>query len=112
MAGTSSVTMLKAVMIFLSSCLISIILATIGGPILDILTDMFYNLGWYDLSSEWKTVSNYSYSIANIYYAVIYILPIIGMYILFVTIYQRYRTDRDEMDEYDNNRYMIKGGRM
>ena len=106
MSGTSSVTMLKAVMIFFSSCLISIILATIGGSVLDILSNQFYNMGWYDLPSEWDSPIN----IANIYYAVIYILPIIGIYILFVTIYQRYRTDQD--DEYDYNSYMIQGGRM
>ena len=110
MAGTSPVTMLKAVMIFFSSCITSIILATIGGPILDILTSMFYNNNWYDVPDKWNSFSNVMVFV-NIYYAIIYILPIIGFYILFVTIYHRYRTDRDEMDEYDYNRYIINGGR-
>lgn len=98
--------MLQAVMIFLSSCLIGIVIATVGGPVLDILDNQFYSMGWFDLPDEWNTNASYL-GIVNIYYSLAYIIPIIGLFILFVTIYQRYRTDQEEQDD-----YVVMGGRL
>lgn len=104
MAGTSPFTMLQAIMIFLSSCLIGIIIAAVGGPVLDMLDYQFYQLGWFNLPSEWDTNAGYL-MVVNIYYSLVYIIPVLGFFILFVTIYQRYRTDEDD-------EYVIMGGRL
>jgi C4-dicarboxylate transporter len=105
MAGTSPLTMMQTMIIFFTSCAMGVGIAAVGGSILDILENLFFSLGWFDLPSQWDSTSGYR-MIVNTFYAMTYIIPLIGLFILIVSYIQRHTTDDDE-DE-----YTVRGGRL
>lgn len=105
MAGTSPFTMFQAIIIFFTSCALAVGIAVVGGSIIDILENMFFGLGWFDLPTEWDSTNGYR-MLVNMFYAMEYIIPMIGLFILIVTYIQRHTTDDDE-DE-----YTVRGGRI
>lgn len=101
MAGTSSTSMLGGIILFFGIELVALLLAVIGGSILDLLEGQFYSLGLYsNLPAEWDTTAGES-MLVNIYYAVPYILGVLGLFVLFVTIWHRVGRDREEEEEYN-----------
>lgn len=110
MAGTEPRTMLSAIIIFLSSVLIGITLSVFGGSIVDILDMQFRNMGWFQ-GNTWGDFAGYDFAI-NLFYFFPYIIPCIGLYILFSTIYHRHGRDRSQDAADDDEIYLIDSGRI
>lgn len=101
MAGTSGENMLGGIILFFGVELLALIIAIFGGSILDLLEGNFYALGFYsNLPAEWDTTAGEG-MLVNIFYAVPYILALLGLYILFITIWHRHGSDREDNDEYN-----------
>ena len=109
MAGTSPSSMLSAVIIFFSSTLSGVIIGVFGGPIVDILDSTFRNMGWFQYPA-WGDYAGYDFAI-NLFYSFAYILPLLGLYVLFSTIYHRYGRDRSQPED-DEEIYLIDSGRL
>lgn len=109
MAGTSPMSIMTAGILFFTSCIIGIVLGVVGGSLIDILEYEFNVLGWFALPEEWDTTSGYM-MVRNIFYVIPYIIPLLGLFILLVTVYQRY--GRDKKDEEDPTLYYVEGGRL
>lgn len=95
--------MYTAIVLFMLLTLLGVTLAVIGGGLLDIIESEFYEMGWFDVPPEWDTYAVYR-GITNIFYAIPYILPLMGLFILLYTIYQRYTVDV-ELDDDDDDGY-------
>lgn len=114
MAGTSPNTMLSAIIFFFSSVLTGIIIGVFGGSILDVLDAQFRALGWMQTGTMWGDLAGYDFAI-NLFYSLAYIIPLLGIFILFSTIYHRYGKDKRERideDDYDAGAYHIDRGRL
>lgn len=99
MAGTSPTNMLSGILLFFGIELLALVIAIFGGSILDLLEGNFYALGFYsNLPAEWDTTAGEG-MLVNIFYAVPYILAILGLFVLFVTIFHRVGRDREDEDE-------------
>lgn len=98
MAGTSSTSMLGGILLFFGLEIIALVVAVLGGSILDLLEGQFYAMGWYELPAEWDTNAGES-MLVNIFYATPYIIGLLGLFVLFATIWHRVGQDRDEEDE-------------
>lgn len=109
MAGTTPGAMLSAGIIFFMSCIIAVVVGVVGGSLIDILEYQFNILGWFALPEEWDTTSGYM-MVRNIFFVIPYIIPIIGLFIAFSTVYQRYGRDKNE--EEDSTLYYVEGGRL
>lgn len=100
MAGTSGSDMLTGIILFFGIELLALVLAVLGGSILDLLEGQFYSLGFYDnLPPEWDTTAGEG-MLVNIFYAIPYILGLLGIFVLVVTIWHRVGRDREEEEEY------------
>lgn len=111
MAGTSPQSMLSAIILFFSSILIGITLGVFGGSVVDILDSQFHSLGWFQ-GCTWGEFAGYDFAI-NLFYFFPYIIPLLGLYILFSTIYHRHGRDREERDDgEDMGAYLIDRGRI
>lgn len=53
--------------------------ATVGGPILDIIHDQFFRMGFFDLPPEWDT-TNHTMMLVGLFYAIPYLLPMFGLF--------------------------------
>ena len=101
MAGTSPHSMLTGVILFFSCELIALILAVIGGSLMDILEVNLVGAGLLE-TGDWN--NSFYASLINIYYWIPYILGGLGIFILLTTIYQRYGKDKEDDDtEYYTN---------
>lgn len=109
MAGTSPRSMLSAVIIFFSTSFAGVIIGVLGGPIVDIIDNAFRNMGWFQYPA-WGDYAGYDFAV-NLFYSFAYILPIIGLYVLFSTIYHRYGRDRSQPED-DEEIYLIDSGRI
>lgn len=109
MAGTSPMSMMTAGIIFFMSCIIGVVVGVIGGSLIDILEYQFNSMGWFALSADWDTTSGYM-MVRNIFYVIPYIIPLLGLFILLSTVYQRYGKDKKEED--DSTLYYVEGGRL
>lgn len=103
--------MLAGVIAFFIAEIIALATAVIGGSILDILEVQLAGAGLLDVSTEWLTPVGDTYIhpytiLVNIFYAMPYIMALLGLVILFVTIYHRYISDTEEEDEEDEYAYM------
>ena len=99
MAGTSGSNMLGGIILFFGIELVALVLAVLGGSILDLLEGQFYAMGMYSLPPEWDTTAGES-MLVNVFYAVPYVLGLLGLFVLFVTIWHRVGRDREEEEEY------------
>lgn len=103
MAGTSGTSMLGGIILFFGIELMALTVAVLGGSILDMLEGQFYAMGWYSLPAEWDTNAGEG-MLVNIFFAMPYILGLLGLFVLFVTIYHRVGQDREDEDEYNEYR--------
>lgn len=100
MAGTSGENMLGGILLFFGLELTALVIAILGGSILDLLEGQFYAMGWYsNLPAEWDTTVGES-MLVNVFYACPYILGLLGIFVLIVTIWHRVGRDREEEEEY------------
>jgi len=72
---------------------IGIMMSLAGGTILDGLVDGFTMAGVYDVPAEWDQSGTINLVI-NLYYFLMYAIPVMGVAIFLVTIHQRKRYDR------------------
>lgn len=101
MGGTSAENMLSGIILFFIIELTALLIAVFGGSILDLLEGQFYSMGMYDnLPAEWDTTAGES-MLVNIFYAVPYLVGLLGLYVLFVTIWHRHGSDREDPEEYN-----------
>ena len=110
MAGTSPRSMLSAVIIFFSCTLTSIVLGVFGGSVVDIIDYQFRSMGWFQ-GNTWGTFAGYDFAL-NLFYAFPYIIELIGLYVLFSTIYHRYGRDQNNQPDDEEDIYLIEGGRI
>lgn len=104
MAGTSGESMLGGILLFFGIELVALVLAILGGSILDLLEGSFYAMGFYDnIPPEWDTTAGEG-MLVNVFFAVPYVLGILGIFVLFVTIWHRVGRDREEEEEYSEYR--------
>lgn len=107
MSGTTPTTMLRAILLCMGCCLSGLILATVGGPVLDILHDQFSRMGLFDLPPAWDTTTHYM-TLVDLFYVLPYLLPMFGLFVLMVTIYHWYQEEHEENED----EYWIRGGQM
>lgn len=110
MAGTEPRSMLTAAIIFFSCTLMGIVLGVFGGSIVDIIDYQFRIMGWFQ-EPAWGEYAGYEFAI-NLFYSFSYILPLLGLYVLFSTIYHRYGRDHDQLENEDDGYYSSSGGRV
>ncbi len=81
---------------------IGVMMSFAGGTILDGLVDGFTMAGVYDVPAEWDQSGTINLVI-NLYYFLMYVIPVMGVAIFLVTIHQRKRYDRygDEYSIYE-----------
>lgn len=89
--------------------LTGVIIGVFGGPIVDIIDNAFRSMGWFQYPA-WGDYAGYDAAI-NIFYSFAYIIPLLGLFILFSTIFHRYGRDRSQPEE-DEEIYLIDGGRI
>lgn len=110
MAGTSPMSMMTAGIIFFSSIVTGVIVGVVGGSLIDILEYEFNALGWFNVPAEWDTSAGYE-MIRNIFFMMPYIIPLLGLFVILATGYQRYGRDKKEQEE-DPTLYYVEGGRL
>ena len=118
MAGTQGKHMLTGVIAFFIAEIMALATAVVGGSVLDILEVQMAGTGMLDVPNEWLIQSGSTYYhpytiMVNIFYAMPYIMALLGLLILFVTIYHRYTADtveEDEEDEYNAYMQQYNGG--
>lgn len=86
--------------------------AVLGGSVLDIIEVQMAQVGMFDVPEEWNPDA---YKLlVNVFYLCPYIMALLGLFFLFITIFQRYGVDQteDEEEEYDQNgnRIYYNGG--
>ena len=103
MAGTSAHTMLTGIILFFLCEIYALSVAVFGGSILDIIEGNMYDLGMYAIDGDWGSASSwFAYdSVVNIFYLTPYIIGLLGVVILFLTIWHRHGSDEPE----DENEY-------
>lgn len=100
MSGTSGSDMLGGIILFFGIELVALVLAIVGGSIMDLLEGQFYAMGLYsNLPPEWDTTAGES-MLVNVFYACPYVFGLLGLFVLFVTIWHRVGRDREEEEEY------------
>lgn len=109
MAGTTPMSMMTAGIIFFESIVIGVVVGVVGGSLVDILEYEFNVLGWFNIPAEWDTSAGYE-MIRNIFFVLPYLIPLLGLFILLVTTYQRY--GRDKKEEEDSTLYYVDSGRL
>jgi len=111
MAGTRPHTMLAGVITFFICEIIALSTAVIGGSTLDILEVQMAQAGMLDVPEKWNPDAYKP--LINIFYICPYIMSLLGLFVLFITIFQRYGIDQSEDEEYyDNqgNQIIYNGG--
>lgn len=106
MAGTTPMKMQTAVVLFFMCEFTAVWVAVIGGSLLDILENQFLQIGWFDIVSSWSGMDGYRL-MADLFYFTPYIIGLLGVFILLMTIYQRYI--KDNGDDYE---YGVNGGNL
>lgn len=88
--------------IMIVTIVIGVMMSLAGGTILDGLVDGFTMAGVYDVPAEWDQSGTINLVI-NLYYFLMYVIPLLGVAIFLVTIHQRKRYDRygDEYTIYE-----------
>lgn len=79
--------------IMVVTIVIGVMMSLAGGTILDALVDGFMLAGVYDVPAEWDQSGTINLAI-NLYYFLMYVIPVMGVAIFVVTIHQRKRYDR------------------
>lgn len=102
MAGTKPHTMLAGIIAFFMTEVVALATAVVGGSIIDIVEVQLVQAGMVDVPAEWSPDA-YKLLI-NIFYVMPYVISLLGLFILFVTIYQRYGIDQEE-EEYEEDEY-------
>jgi len=84
------------------SIVIGVVMSFAGGMTLDTMIDGFTGAGVFDVPPEWNSVGRVNMLI-NIYFALMYLIPVIGIGVFVVTILKRQRYDRygDPYDTYE-----------
>mgnify|MGYP001159299576 FL=1 len=72
---------------------VGVMMSFAGGTILDTLVDGFTIAGVYDVPAEWDQSGTINLAI-NLYYFLMYVIPLLGVAIFVVTLHQRKRYDR------------------
>lgn len=103
MAGTTSHTMLTGIILFFTAEISALSLAVFGGSLVDILEEKFYSLGMFNIEGSWNNFDTYNQVVA-VFYLCPYILAGLGVLILFLTIWHRHGSDREdeEINRYQN----------
>lgn len=109
MAGTSPESMLSAVIIFFMTSFMGVIIGVFGGSIIDIIDYQFRSMGWFQYPA-WGEYAGYDFAI-NLFYSFSYILPLLGLFVLFTTVYHRYGRDRRHPED-DDEIYLVDSGRI
>lgn len=107
MAGTSPHSMLTGLILFFTCELTGLVLAVIGGSLMDILEVNLVGAGLLE-TGDWN--NTFYTGLINIFYWIPYILGVLGIFILLTTIYQRY--GKDKQDEEEDETYYINGGQL
>ncbi|MFA7162028.1 MAG: hypothetical protein WC083_05605 [Candidatus Methanomethylophilaceae archaeon] len=90
---TSFSSVWQGFIIMIATISIGVMMSLAGGTILDALIDGYAVAGVYNVPPEWDQSTNINL-IVNIYYALMYLIPVIGVACFVVTIFQRKRYDR------------------
>lgn len=108
MVFTGAASMKKAVVIFFVSCFMGAGMALIGGLCLDTWYNAMIDIGWFDVPAEWDSSAALAFLMRLFYFGCM-LLPIFGIVVLVLTIYNRYILDHGE-DEEDNITQTYTGG--
>lgn len=90
---TSFSALWQGFIIMVVSIVIGVLMSVAGGVILDSLTDEFTLTGIYDVPPEWDSLGQINL-LTNIYYFIMYLIPLIGIVNFFITVFKRQRYDR------------------
>jgi hypothetical protein len=72
---------------------IGILMSFAGGTVIDTMVDGFTAAGVYDVPAAWDSTGRVN-TLINLYYFVMYLIPLIGIAIFFTTVLKRQKYDR------------------
>ncbi|MFA7162173.1 MAG: hypothetical protein WC083_06350 [Candidatus Methanomethylophilaceae archaeon] len=79
--------------IMIVTILIGVVMSFAGGTVLESMIDGYTVAGAYDVSPEWDTMGNIN-TICNLYFFLMYLIPVLGIAVFVTTILKRQKYDR------------------
>ncbi len=90
---TSFSALWQGFIIMVISIVIGVLMSFAGGVVIDTMIDGFTLAGVFDVPAEWDSLGRVNL-LVNIYFFIMYLIPLIGIGNFFITVFKRQKYDK------------------